>query len=289
MFSRRLFRRRGPLIASVKLTHRCNLACAACPFHRVTPGRHSHMDWDTVKTSLARLMLSSCPIVVFEGGEPLLWEHGGHAFADAANLARGSFACVAATTNGTMPLDVPTDVLWVSVDGTKATHDELRSGSYDRVMENIRNSTHPRLYVHMTLNRKNWRELGQVARSVFALAPVKGMTVQLFYPYGLGEDDLALDACERRQAIEHSLALKERGVPILNSRTSLEAMARGVWRCRPELLGNIDPDGTFRQGCYAEGRGRVDCANCGFTPVIEASMAYGLHPGAMVSGIRIFV
>jgi len=55
---------------------------------------------------------------------------------------------------------VPVDVLWVSLDGTKKTHDRLRSGSFDRVWSNLEKASHGKLLVHFTMNRENWRDLG---------------------------------------------------------------------------------------------------------------------------------
>ncbi|MCU0577758.1 MAG: hypothetical protein MUD15_13200 [Desulfobacterota bacterium] len=285
----RLLGRDIPLIASVKLSYRCNLACRACPFHSLSGGPETHMTWDTARRSLDTLAQSGCPIVVFEGGEPLLWEDGGHSFSDLALYARERFSCVAATTNGTLDLDVPTDILWVSIDGTRDTHNVLRSGSYDGVMENLRFARHPRLYVHTTLNRLNWKELRRVVETVTTIPAVKGITVQLFYAYDQGEDDLALSAQDRQNALLSALALKKEGYPVLNSSWSLKAMINNTWTCRERLLANINPDGRMSVGCYVKDRGRVVCTRCGFTPVAEASGAYALVPGALLAGMRVFL
>lgn len=285
----RLLGRNVPLIASVKLTYRCNLSCRACPFHLRAGSPGTHMTWDCACRSLDSLAQSGCPIVVFEGGEPLLWHDSGRTFSDLALHARRSFACVAATTNGTIDLDVPTDILWVSLDGMKETHDLLRSGSHDRVLKNISSSGHPRLYVHITLNRLNWRELPDVVGTVSALSPVKGITIQLFYPYNRGEDDLALSTGERQAALKSALDLKNAGYPVLNSSWGLKSMMSNTWTCRERLLANINPDGGMTAGCYARDRGTVDCSRCGFTPVAEASGAYALMPGPLLAGMRVFL
>ena len=90
------------------------------------------MGWRAATAALDALHRAGCRIVVFEGGEPLLWRDGARSFADLARCARERFLCTAATTNGTLPLDVPVDVLWVSLDGTRETHNRLRSGSWWR-------------------------------------------------------------------------------------------------------------------------------------------------------------
>lgn len=278
-----------PLIASLKLTLRCNLACRGCPFHARAGLPGSHMSYDLAVSSLERLKTMGCPIVIFEGGEPLLWRDGPHSLADLAALARGSFVCIGATTNGTLALDVPVDVLWVSVDGLKPTHDALRSGSFDRVTANIRSSRHPRLYIHFTANSRNFHELPAVAEMFCSLKQVRGMTVQLFYPYGRGEEDLRLSPEQRAEVMGSAIRLKRLGYPIMNSYRSLKAMVRNTWRCHDRLLANVEPDGTISTGCYAKNRGEVCCRECGFTPVAEASGAYDLKPGSLAAGFRLFL
>ncbi|HPX51595.1 MAG TPA: radical SAM protein, partial [Deltaproteobacteria bacterium] len=248
-------RRRIPLIASFKLTYRCNLACRGCPFHSRADRKHAHMDFFTARRCLDALRYLGCRIVIFEGGEPLLWKDDEYSFRDLVQLARRSFLCVGATTNGTLPLDAPTDVLWVSIDGLKATHDDLRSGSYDRVISNIRSSRHPKLFVHYTLNSRNFREFPAAVDALCSLERVRGITVQLFYPYGQGEENLRLSQEERREALATAAKLKRLGYPILNSSWSLRAMIHNRWRCRDWLLANVEPDGTIFTGCYVKNRG----------------------------------
>jgi len=247
------------------------------------------MDMDTACDCLDRLADMGCPIVVFEGGEPLLWSDNYFRFSDLVLSARKKFACVAATTNGTLPLDVPTDIIWVSVDGTRDIHNHLRNGSYDLVMENMKTAKHKRIYVHITLNRLNRKDLPDMVRTVSAIPTVKGITVQLFYPYGQGEEPLALEQEDRSQTLRSVLELKNSGFPILNSAWSLNAMADNSWKCRENLLANVNPDGSISKGCYVKNRGVVECGQCGFTPVAEASGAYSLVPESILAGMRIFL
>jgi Fe-coproporphyrin III synthase len=278
-----------PLIASFKLTYRCNLTCLPCPFHLLSARAGTHMDWDTACGALDTLTQMGCPIVVFEGGEPLIWTDNTHTFYDLVNYARNKFPCVAATTNGTLSLDCPTDILWVSVDGLRDTHNHLRSNSYDRVMENVKTAKHPKLFIHITLNSLNFRECSDIVRTVSSIPTVKGITLQLFYPYNQGEESLALTGEERKLALSNVLSLKKKGYPILNSEWGLNAMIDNSWSCREKLLANVSPDGRVVLGCYVKDRSEVVCSQCGFTPVAEASGAYSLLPGPLMAGIRIFL
>ncbi|WP_367360386.1 radical SAM protein [Syntrophus sp. (in: bacteria)] len=286
---RRLFGQRIPLLASFKVTYRCNLSCLGCPFHRRAEEERASMSRETALACLDALKRFGALIVVFEGGEPLLWRDGSYSFHDLVEYARRLFARVAVTTNGTVALDVPADVLWVSVDGLKEAHDRLRSGSFDRVWSNLRASRHPRLFVHFTINRENRNDIRPLLNQLREIPAFRGMTLQLFYPYGQGEAPLALSDKERKETLEEVIALKRQGFPILNSPGRLRAMIRNSWRCHDDILINVDPDGTITKGCYVKSRGRINCRECGFSPVSEASGALDLHPGSLKAGWSIFL
>jgi MoaA/NifB/PqqE/SkfB family radical SAM enzyme len=288
-FQRRILGRRTPLLASVKLTYKCNLACRMCPFHLRSGKDNFSMGWDTALKVLDNLKALGTRIAVLEGGEPLMWKDGPRGISDLVRYAKDRFMRVAATTNGTLPLDLPVDLLWVSLDGLKDEHDSFRSGSFDRVWANLGKSRHPNLYVHFTMHRENWRCLEGLAVKLQEIPAVKGITVQLFYPYGQGEWPLSLEGDERRAALESALALKKRGFPILNSASRLKAMIENTWTCHEDILVNADPDGTITRGCYARSRGDVNCGDCGFTPVAEASGALDLVPGSLLAGYKIFL
>lgn len=286
---RKILVRKIPLMASFKITYRCNLSCRACPFHLRADDEESHMSWNTAIRALDSLRRLGTRMVIFEGGEPLLWRDGSYRLHDLVLYARKKFLRVAVTTNGTLPLDVPSHTLWVSLDGLKETHDELRSHSFDRICSNIKHTKHPRVFIHCTLNRRNWRDVDALAGWVRQMPTLQGMTVQFFYPYNQGEEDLALSPEERRAAIEKILALKKSGLPILNSAGRLKAMIDNRWICHDDMLINVDPDGAITKGCYVKSRGEINCDACGFTPVAEASGALDLIPGSLYAGWRLFL
>lgn len=289
---RAILRQKIPLIASVKLTYRCNLACLACPFHRRAGERYASITWEKAVAALDELQRRGTRIVVFEGGEPFLWRDGSRDLHELVAYAKERFLRVAVTTNGTFPLDVAADLIWVSLDGAGALHDDLRGDSFAKAWSNLatagQRGNNTRVLVHFTLNRMNWREVEPLAKKLAGLPVVKGMTLQLFYPYGQGESPLALSGEERRLALEQAIRLK-RSYPIINSERCLRAMIENDWTCRDDLLINVDPDGLITQGCYVNGRGAVDCRRCGFTPVAEASAALALHPGSILAGWRAYL
>ncbi len=286
---RKIGRRPVPLLASFKVTYRCNLACRACPFHHLQGRADASMNMTTALEAMNTLQRLGTRIVVFEGGEPLLWRDGSFRIHDLVGEARRRFLRVAVTTNGTLPLDVPAHTIWVSVDGLKKTHDELRSGSFNRVAANLEQAQHRNIYIHCTVNRRNIHDLEGLAEWCRKLPTVKGITFQFFYPYSQGEEDLSLSLRQRREAVDKLLELKKRGFPVMNSSGRLRAMVLNDWRCHDDLLVNVDPDGTVTRGCYVKSRGEINCADCGFTPVAEASGALDLVPGSIYAGWRLFL
>ncbi|MDD4356092.1 MAG: radical SAM protein [Smithellaceae bacterium] len=288
-FERKILGHRIPLLASFKVTFRCNLACRACPFHLRTGDENGHMSWNAAIGAMDSLYRLGTRLVVFEGGEPLLWRDGPYRLHDLVSYARKRFLRVAVTTNGTLPLDVPAHTIWVSLDGMKESHDALRSDSFDGVCSSLKATRHPRVFIHCTLNRRNCQDVEPLAKWVRDMSGAKGMTVQFFYPYDQGEDDLALSQNERSSTIEKLLDLKKQGYPILNSAGRLRAMKDNRWHCHDDVLVNVDPDGTITKGCYVKNRGKINCDACGFTPIAEASGALDLIPESLYAGWRLFL
>lgn len=275
--------RHRPLLASFKLTYRCNLRCQQCPFIELEAPEPT---FEQAAATLDRLYERGSRLVIFEGGEPLLWRDGDRRAHDLVNYARQKFFSVGMTTNGTLPLDVPTDVLWVSLDGFAETHNRLRGGQvFDRIIANVRSSSHPRLYAHVTVNAVNAGEVPELLRYLDPL--FKGITIQFYYPYNR-RDELFLDFEERAVLLDEVIRLKKSGIKILNSIPALLALKHNTWRCRDWLIDNADPDGRLAHGCYLKGRADIDCARCGFSPHTEISLAFGGNLQAVQAGLRVF-
>jgi len=274
---------RFPFLASYKLTYRCNLSCLQCPFwHMEAPDPH----FSSVVETLEALYARGSRILIFEGGEPMLWKGGFYSIHDVVAEARKRFYRVGMTTNGTLPLDVPTDILWVSLDGLEKTHNRLRGAHiFQKVMDNIAASHHPRIFAHITVNSQNANEIPELIR--FLKERVKGITIQFYYPYD-PENALFLDFPNREKLLEEIIRLKLGGYPVMNSRASLDALKRNHWRCIDWLIDNADSDGSMHLGCYLKGRAEVDCTRCGFSPHTEISLAYQGNLEAIRAGLQIF-
>jgi len=283
LLAARFFRRKRPLLAGFKVTHRCNCRCAACPFWR-RPG--PDIPFSTAMDVLDRLRAAGVKLLILEGGEPFLWRDGDRRLEDLVIEAKRRFLRVGITTNGSFPLESRADVIWVSIDGLQETHDRLRgTGTFERAIGHIEASPHPRLYANITISRANADEIPALVR--FLSNRVRGITIQFYYPYPESED-LWLPRDRRRAVLDELIALKRAGYPLLDSVAALERLKDNTWRCHPWLIASADPDGTVTQGCYLLNRAEVACSRCGFAAHVEMSLAYDLHPAAVWTGMRVF-
>lgn len=261
-----------PFLANCKLTNRFNLLRQQCAFVD-RPGLEP--SFTQVTALLDQLSARGDRIIIFEGGEPLLWRYSAHTFANVAAYARSRFAVTGVTTNGTQPLD-----------GFAETHNRLRGAPiFERVNKNMRSSAHSRVFAHLTANAENHLELPSLVRLLRPL--VKGITVQFYCPYG-AEDRLFLPWLERCALLAALIELKRQGFPKLNSAEALHALMANSWHFQPWRINGSEPDGHFWRGCYVEGRVAVDCKKCGFSPYTEISPAFQGHPHAILAGMRIF-
>jgi len=285
----RLTGQRRPLLAGLKLTHRCNLRCRTCPFWRRP---RPDMSYEAAIDALNCLWQAGCRLLIIEGGEPFLWRDGSRGLEDIVHAAREcGFVRVGVTTNGTLPIETSADMAWVSLDGMQAAHQANRGLCWDRIMANLAASSHPRLYAQVTVNRTNWTDLPELVS--FLVGRVQGVTVQFFYPYPESED-LWLPWAERRLLLEQLRTLKHEGYPLLDSDRALRDLGDNRWRCHDWLIANAEPDpdnparAQVRFGCYLKGRAEADCRRCGFTAHAELSLAYDLHPQALLTGQQVF-
>jgi MoaA/NifB/PqqE/SkfB family radical SAM enzyme len=276
--------RRAPLMGGVKLTHRCNLACVHCPFRvREAPS----LSFAQAVAAMRTLHDWGVRILIFEGGEPLLWRDGAYSLDDVVAEAKKRFYSVAVTTNGTFPIETAADLVWVSIDGLRETHDRIRGKSYDRIVAHLDACTHPRVYAHVTVNTLNWQEVPALVRH---LAPrVKGVTVQFHYPYDELASELFLPFETRRRVLDELIAMKRAGLPVANSYACLRALKDNRWTCRPWMIASVDPTGECTHGCYVKGRGDISCAQCGFSAHTELSLAYNGVIESILVGHRFFL
>jgi MoaA/NifB/PqqE/SkfB family radical SAM enzyme len=281
----RFLKKRVPLLAGFKITHKCNLKCRHCPFwHENLP----QMTFEEIKGRLKTLYNMGIRILLIEGGEPFLWRDGPYQLQDVVNEGRKYFLSVGVTTNGTISMDLDSNSLWVSLDGLKDTHNCIRGQDiFDKVIKNIESCKHPNLYVNTTINKLNWQEIPDFVK--FLKGKVKGITIQFYYPYEK-TDSLMLTNEQRIHVLDELIQLKKGGWPVVNSFKALNALKKNDWtpRCKEWMIVTIEPDGTITHGCYVKNRDLVQCGVCGFSTNTELTLAYELVVESINVGRTVF-
>jgi MoaA/NifB/PqqE/SkfB family radical SAM enzyme len=260
-----------PLLNGFKVTYRCNLKCAACPFWQQ---EWPDVPFERAVAAMDQLHADGVRILILEGGEPFIWRDGERRVEDLVREAKRRFFTVGVVTNGMLPIETSADIVWVSLDGLRETHDALRCESFDRAIGHIKESSHPNILANLTINARNWQEIPDLVRFLRGL--VRGITIQFYYPYE-GTEDLLLSAEGRVWVLDQLLALKREGYPLLNSRAALMRLRHNTWRCHPWLISTTEPDGSITHGCYLRNRSAIHCQLCGFAAHAEISLAYDVN------------
>lgn len=280
-----------PLLCSFKITSGCNLNCIHCPF--IGKGNINKVDnisFDSASEVLETLYNNGTRIVIFEGGEPLLWKdrENYHDISDLIEEAKKKFFFTCITTNGTIELDkAEPDIFFISLDGLKDTHDYIRGNSFDRIISNIEKyHKKKKIIMNTCISRLNFMEIPELVK--YINDKVFGITIQFFYPYP-NVENLSLSMVQKKQVLEELIILKKNGYKVLDSYSCLKKMENNSWKCRDFLIASTEPDGKITHGCYLKNRVKdISCRDCGFTVHCEISLAYDLHPGALIAAKNIF-
>jgi Fe-coproporphyrin III synthase len=277
-----------PLISSFKLTNRCTLKCLHCPFWR--SNEILELKYDETAAILQKLHVDGIKIVIFEGGEPLIWKdrENNKDIHDIINMAKELFYYVGVTTNGTVELsNVESDIIFVSIDGLQKTHDAIRGKSFDKIIENIKaNKNTKKIIANICISKINWKEIPELIK--FLNTITYGITIQFFYPYSNVVDQV-ISQDEKEQLLKELIKLKKEGYKILDSAACLGRMMKNTWKCYDFLVSSVEPDGTTYYGCYLKNKvDNASCKDCGFAVHCEISLAYTLNVDALNSARKIF-
>jgi Fe-coproporphyrin III synthase len=280
-----------PLLCSFKITGRCNLKCTHCPFWRDNSKNSMNSpSFDDVVQTLDDLYAEGVRIVIFEGGEPLLWkdEKNSKDISDVIQYSKQLFFFTGVTTNGTIDIEwLDPDIFFISIDGMQETHDRLRGKTFDRIMENIeKNRSHKKIIANICISAENANEIEELVR--FLNIKVHGITIQFFYPYE-SVRDLKLGYEEKKNLLKNLINLKNQGIKLLNSISCMKMMVNNTWKCDDFLVVSVEKDGKISRGCYLKNKTvKVSCDDCGFSVHCEISLAYRFTPDAIKTAARIF-
>ncbi len=286
--SKLLNNQKKPLLCGFKLTNRCNLQCQHCPFWREP--KLEELSFKQIKEIIKILHNDGVKIVIFEGGEPFIWKDKDKIkdIGDVIELAKQYFFVVGITTNGTIKLNqADPDVVFVSIDGLKKTHNRIRGDVFDKVIKNIDQNQHnKKIIVNICISKVNLKEIPGLIK--FIDDKVFGITIQFFYPYP-NTEDLRVSHKDRKEILEKIINLKKEGYKILDSNSCLSKLINNDWVCNDFLVASVEPNGKINHGCYLKNRvDNISCKDCGLAAHCEISLAYQLDFEAISTAKKIF-
>ena len=271
-----------PLICGLVLHNKCNLQCRHC---KIIDRQNAKMTFEESREVIDRFYSDGGRCLYLEGGEPFIWNDGSYSMEDVVLHAHNKgYYAVVIYTNGTFPLNSTADTIFVSVDGLKNTHDKLRGKSFDRILENIRESAHPSIYINYTINSENKSDIADFCAFVDKIPQIKGTFFYFHTPY-YGYDELYLDVQGRNDILFQLINLKKK-YKILNSKTGLKSALRNNWKKNLKIC-RVYEDGKFYTCCRESKNGEV-CKDCGYLSYAEISQALKLKPDAIINALKYF-
>lgn len=282
-FFRNIIGKRGePLILGLGVTNRCNLLCQHCVFH----SGHPDLSYEQAVGLIRSFYRKGARILFIQGGEPFLWKDAGRTIEDLIRVAKNEgYFRVAVATNGTFPLVTTADLVWVSVDGDRKNHNRIRNGSYDAVIKNLKENTHPRVNINMTINRLNYTDLEKVAALARDFPAVQGVSFNFHMPFP-GVEDLAIPVEEKKICIARIIQLKKSGYPVINSYAALQALNRND-HPRPVDLICLLEKGVVYPCCFGRRQPEI-CRDCGYGIVAELSLLSRGNLKVIPGALRLF-
>ncbi len=278
----KVFRKNTPLICGIVLNDTCNLKCRHC---RAANRGLPDLSYQESIRALDAFYSKGGRTVYFEGGEPFIWRDGNYNLEDVVGYARNAgFFTTIIYTNGTQPLETSASTVFISMDGLKKTHDFIRGETFDRIMENIYESTHTSLYINYTINAVNRDEIREFCEFTTQIDKIRGIFFYFHTPY-YGIDDLYLDPEERHETLLELLSYQKK-YKILNSRAGLKSALENDWD-RPLDICKVYEHGKIYDCCRFSGDPEL-CRNCGYLSYPEIQQTLKLKPSAVLNAFKYF-
>ncbi|MGB8021282.1 MAG: radical SAM protein [Candidatus Nanopelagicales bacterium] len=279
-----LLRRKDPIVGSIIITDRCNLACKHCAVGNI---RRTDYPYPRVLSDMRSLHASGVRILFLYGGEPFLWHDRGATLRDLVLAARDiGFLLVNIVTNGTHGLAIPeADLILVSLDGTREHHDEIRGHNYDRVLESISAAPADNLCLYMAINRINRGDIEQVCQTALSLDHVKAVSFNFHTPYP-GTEHLTLSLDQRRECCVRIRRMMDLGYPVLNMPSALPYIAENSAKVPCYQCVVVEDGQQWACGRCIDIPGL--CQECGYFFAAELSLLFSGNPRVVIDALRTY-
>lgn len=265
-----ILKRKAPILGTIIITDKCNLSCRHCAVNNI----HSEIySYEKIFEEMKLLYKQGIRILFFCGGETFLWSDKGKTVRDLVIEAKEmGFLLVNVVTNGTFPIQLPeADLILLSLDGNRESHNLIRGETYDLILHNIRNAASDNICLYMAINQINRSDIPQVCRVAVEEKHVRAVSFNFHTPYP-GTETLALSREEKAFCCKIIEKMMEEHVPVFNLKSAF-----------PCIINNDFP--TPCRQCVVMENGRVSvcgrcievpglCQKCGYFFAAEYSLIF---------------
>lgn len=244
-----LFKLKKPILGTIILTDYCNLACKHCAVNNINKIMYPYKD---IADEMRQLYKEGIRILFFCGGETYLWKDGDKTVRDLIKEAKEiGFLLVNVVTNGTIDFNMKeADVIFLSLDGTRDTHDLIRGkGTFDEIMENVSRAKDSNICIYMAVNNLNYNEIEDVCKLVKENPNLHSISFNLHTPYE-GTEGLSLSQEQRIATINTIKRMIKEGYPVFNLYSALDYYLENKW------------DRPCYQCMVSENKKRYVCGRC---------------------------
>ena len=222
-----IFSKKDPILGTIIVTDKCNLKCKHCSVNNITAVIHPYSQ---IKKEMKQLYDTGVRILFFCGGETFMWNDSGKTLRDLVIEAKQmGFLIVNVVTNGTFPIDLPeANLILLSIDGDKERHNEIRSDTYDKIMENIENATSDNICFYMAINKINKDVIKDVCIKARDTKNVRAVSFNFHTPYP-DTKALALESEEKAECCKVISQMMDSGAPIFNLKSAFKYLINNTF------------------------------------------------------------
>jgi MoaA/NifB/PqqE/SkfB family radical SAM enzyme len=243
-----LFKLKKPILGTIILTDYCNLACKHCAVNNINKIIYPYED---IVDEMRKMYSEGIRILFFCGGETLLWNSEGKTLKDLIKKAKEiGFLLVNIVTNGTITLDIPeADVIFLSIDGLRDTHDLIRGDTFKTIIDNVDKANNSNICVYMAINNKNYKDIEGLCKLVKETPNLKSISFNFHTPYK-GTEALKLTIEEKQNCVATIKRMIREDYPIFNLYSALDYYLENKW------------DRPCYQCIVSENKKRFVCGRC---------------------------
>lgn len=280
-----ILRKNSPYLFGMVVADKCNLNCFYC--ESKNSGRY-HFTSDKAEICLRDAYGRGHRSLYFTGGEPMLWSDNKYNIGDLVNYAYElGFLNILITTNGTIPLSIKNCVYFVTIDGPKDIHNNIRTNTYDLIIGNVKNAATKNVFASITFSKANFQYAEEFVYEITALKIFKGISFNLLTHCQEIVEKYGLNPEERIQLLDKIWQLKKEGFPIVLSRASYLALRDNNWKRPIQQIELGTNEKTFT--CCRDVDNPSICKNCGYVSCVEVSQVSALKPSAIWEMLKMII